>query len=109
MSEGDDLICKFNSAVACGAHTLAGSLTIRSSEKAEKGGIVQLRSCTTCDGVSWGQTTRADQAWADFMTENKLLSGFYPWDADPSTAKDSKNGFLRGMDHRVASATTRYR
>ncbi len=109
MSEGDALIGEFSSVVDCGARTLAGSRTIRASEKAENGGIVQLRFCTTCDGVSWGQITRADRAWADFMTENELLSGIYLWGADPGTAKDSKNGLLRGMDHRVASATTWYR
>ena len=90
MSEGDDLIDEFNSEVDCDAHTLAGSRTIRASEKAEKGSIVQLRFCVTCDGVSWCQITRADQAWADFMTENELLSGIYLWGADPSTAKGSK-------------------
>lgn len=90
MSQGDNLIGEFNSVVDCGAHTLAGSRATRAPEKAKKGGIVQLRFCTTCDGVSWGQITRADLAWADFMTENELLSGIYPWGADPGTAKDSK-------------------
>ena len=90
MSEGDDVIDEFNSEVNCDAHTLAGSRTIRASERAEKGSVVQLRFCITCDGISWCQITRADQAWADFMTENELLSGIYLWDADPGTAKDKK-------------------
>ena len=90
MSEGDDLVEEFNSVVDCGAHTPAGSRTIRASERAEKGGIVQPRFCMTCDGVSWGQITRPEQAGADFMTKNELLSGIYLRGADPGTAKDSK-------------------
>ena len=93
MSETGDLIDEFNSVVDCGAHTLAGSRTIRAYEKVGEAGIVQLRSCTANEGVSWGQIAKADQAWADFMTENELPGGIYRWGAGPGTAKDSKMDF----------------
>jgi hypothetical protein len=43
--------------------------------------------------VSWGQIAKADEAWADFMTENELPGGVYRWVAGPGTAKDSKMDF----------------
>jgi len=93
MSEGGDLIGEFNSVVDCAAHTLSGSRTVRPYEKAGEAGIVQLRSCTAKEGVSWGQIGKADEAWAAFMTENELPGGVYRWGAGPGTAKDSKMDF----------------
>ena len=88
MSEGGDLNDEFNSIVDCGAHTLSASRTVRAYEKEGEAGIVQLRSCTANEGVSWGQIAKADQVWADFMTENNLPGGIYRWGAGPGTAKD---------------------
>ena len=93
MSEGGDLIDEFNSVVDCGAHTLSASRAVRAYEKEGEAGIVQLRSCTANEGVSWGQIAKADQVWADFMTENNLPGGIYRWGAGPGTAKDSKMDF----------------
>ena len=93
MSEGGDLMDEFNSVVDCGAHALAASRAVRAYEKAGEAGIVQLRSCTANEGVSWGQIAKADQAWADFMTENELPGGVYRWGAGPGTAKDAKMDF----------------
>ena len=44
----------------------------------------------TCGGISLGQITRGDQAWADFMTENEFPGGIYRWGAGPGWAKDPK-------------------
>lgn len=77
----------------CGARTLTGSRTIRASKAAAEAGIVQLRSCTAYDGVSWGQITRAYQPRTDFMTENDLPDGTYYWSAGPGAAKDPKIDF----------------
>jgi hypothetical protein len=93
MSEDGDLNDEFNSVVDCGAHTLAASRAVRAYEKAGEAGIVQLRSCTANEGVSWGQIAKADEAWADFMTENELPGGVERWVAGPGTAKDSKMDF----------------
>ena len=93
MTEGGDLIDEFSSVVDCAAHTLAASRTVRAYEKEGEGGIVQLRSCTANEGVSWGQIAKADEAWANFMTENALPGGLYRWGAGPGTAKDSKMDF----------------
>lgn len=93
MTEDGDLIEDFDSVMKCGAHTLAGSQTIRAYEKAGEAGVVQLRACTVNDGVSWGQVAKADQAWADFVTENELPGGIYRWNAGPGTARDSKMDF----------------
>jgi len=93
MAEGGDLNDEFNSVIQCGAHTMAGSREIRAYENAGEAGIVQLSACTVKEGVSWAQVASADQAWADFMTENELPGGIYRWGAGPGTARESKMDF----------------
>ena len=88
-SEGGSLIAEFNKVVNCGAHTLGGSRTVRPYENEGQGGVVQISACKVNEGVSWSQVGKADQAWADFMTEHGIPGGLYRWGAGPGTPKDS--------------------